>query len=338
MRASRFALSFWLIIATSTTGVLARADAATPSAWMTDFAAAEAEAKRLNWPLLVHFYGPSCPPCRKMEGEVLQTPQVLKHLESGFIAVKVDCYKNAKVSSRFQIASMPTDLILSPDGKVLVRTEGYTGEPDRTRYLANLSKIDKQFAGKRLARTDAAAEPTVATDKGPTTKDRMVASGDKLVPFPAEPKKVDASGDSANQDDIDDVPAASAATIHVALDGYCPVTLRTTRLWKIGSKEFSLEHEGQTYCFTSSEKRTEFKANPTRYAPRLLGCDPVVLAESDLAIRGSTQFGAFYDGNLFLFESAESRAKFRKTPTRYSNLKQVVKPEDVKKIASATDK
>jgi YHS domain-containing protein/thiol-disulfide isomerase/thioredoxin len=338
MRASRFALSFWLIIASSTTGALARADSTTPSAWMTDFAAAETEAKRLNWPLLVHFYGPSCPPCRKMESELLQTPQVLKYLESGFIAVKVDCAKNLKVSGRFQIASMPTDLILSPDGKVLVRTEGYMGEPDRTRYLANLSKIDKQFAGKRLARTDAAAEPTIAKEKGPAAKDRVVASGDKLVPPPTEPKKVDASVDSANQDDIDDVPATSTPSVHVALDGYCPVTLRTTRLWKIGSKEFSIEHDGQTYYFTSSEKRAEFKAHPTRYAPRLLGCDPVVLAESDLAIRGSTQFGAFFDGNLFLFESAESRAKFRKTPTRYSNLKQVVKPEDVKKIASATDK
>jgi YHS domain-containing protein/thiol-disulfide isomerase/thioredoxin len=338
MRASQFALSFWLIIASSTTGLLACADAATPSAWMTDFAAAETEAKRLNWPLLVHFYGPGCIPCRKMENELLQTAPVLKHLESGFLAVKVDLARNPKLQARFQIALMPTDLILSPDGKVLVRTEGYEGEPDRARYLANLAKIDKQFAGKRLSRTAAAAEPTIAKEKGPATKERVVASGDKLVPYPTEPKKVDASGDSTIQDDIDEVPATSAASIQVALDGYCPVTLRTTRLWKIGSKEFSLEHEGQTYYFTSSEKLAEFKAHPVRYAPRLLGCDPVVLAESDLAIRGSTQFGAFFDGNLFLFESAESRAKFRKTPARYSNLKQVVKPEDVKKIASATDK
>ena len=72
-------------------------------------------------------------------------------------------------------------------------------------------------------------------------------------------------------------------------------------------------------------------------APRLLGCDPVTLAENDVAVRGSTQFGAFYDGALFLFESADSRTKFRKAPTRYSQLKHVVKPEDVKKVASNLD-
>jgi YHS domain-containing protein len=337
MRASRFALSFWLIIATTSTGAVALADPTASTVWLTDFNEAESEAKRLNWPLVVHFYGPSCPPCKKMEKELLLSPQVLKILDSGFIAVKVDVAKNLNLQPRFQIAAMPTDIILSPEGKVLVRTEGYTGAPeDRTRYLANIAKIDKQYAGKRLARTDAGAEPPVAKGKAPGTKDRAIASADKLVPDPTEPKKVNLPG--AKDNDLDDVPAAAAPSIQVAMDGFCPVTLRSTRTWKIGSKDFALEHEGQTYYFTASEKRAEFKSNPVRYAPRLLGCDPVVLAESDLAIRGSTQYGAFYDGNLFLFESAESRAKFRKEPTRYSNLKQVVKPEDVKTIASASNK
>jgi len=349
MRASQFALSFCLIIASASPDGLALADATATAVWMTDFAEAESEAKRLNWPLVVHFYGPSCPPCKRMEKELLLTPQVLKILDSGFIAVKVDVAKNLNLQPRFQIAAMPTDLILSPEGKVLVRTEGYTGEADKTRYLANLSKIDKQYAGKRLARTDAGdagADPAIAKDKapavkdkGPATKNRAIASNnDKLVPPPTDPKKVDVSGDSASQGDLDDVPAAAAPAIQLAMDGYCPVTLRSTRTWKIGSKDFALEHDGQTYYFTASEKRNEFKSNPARYAPKLLGCDPVVLAESDLAIRGSTQYGAFYDGSLFLFESAESRTKFRKTPSRYSNLKQVVKPEDVKTIASASNK
>jgi len=339
MRTSQFALSFCLIIASASTGGVVLAEPTATTVWMTDFAEAESEAKRLNWPMVVHFYGPSCPPCKKMEKELLLTPQVLRILDSGFIAVKVDVAKNLNLQPRFQIAAMPTDMILSPEGKVLVRTEGYDGTPaDRTRYLANISKIDKQFAGKRLARTGAGAEPTVAKDKAPATRDRAIASADKLVPPPTEPKKVDVRDDSPKGDELDDVSTPAAPSIQVAMDGYCPVTLRSTRAWKIGNKEFALEHEGQTYYFTATEKRAEFKSNPTRYAPRLLGCDPVVLAESDLAIRGSTQYGAFYDGNLFLFESAESRAKFRKTPSRYSNLKQVVKPEDVKKIASASDK
>ena len=109
---------------------------------------------------------------------------------------------------------------------------------------------------------------------------------------------------------------------------------------KYAGREFLTKQEQaaqNTVTAVATDKRDEFKAHPARYAPRLLGCDPVTLTENDVAVRGSTQFGAFYDGSLFLFESAASRAKFRKAPTRYSQLKHVIKPEDVKKVASNSD-
>jgi YHS domain-containing protein len=108
-----------------------------------------------------------------------------------------------------------------------------------------------------------------------------------------------------------------------------------TRAWKTGNSDITLEHEGQTFYFTAPEKRDEFKANPAKYAPRLRGCDPVALVKSDLAVRGSVKFGAFYEGELFLFETFDNRAAFRKDPVKYARLQHTLKPEDVKKIASA---
>jgi YHS domain-containing protein len=78
--------------------------------------------------------------------------------------------------------------------------------------------------------------------------------------------------------------------------------------------------------------RDEFKANPGKYAPRLRGCDPVALVKSDLAVRGSVKFGAFYEGELFLFETADNRAAFRKDPVKFARLQHALKPEDVKKM------
>jgi thiol-disulfide isomerase/thioredoxin len=151
MRTTWFALSMCLSLTSGPAARVALADPMPSSVWKLDFAAAEAEAKSLNRPLVVHFYGTRCPPCKKMEQEVLITPQVLKLLEAGFVAVKVDVVKNGRVSERFGITSMPTDLILSPDGKVLVKTEGYddigrAGDRDRQKYLANLSRINSQYA------------------------------------------------------------------------------------------------------------------------------------------------------------------------------------------------
>lgn len=360
MRTTWFALSLCLSVASGPAAHVALADPMPSSVWKLDFAAAEAEAKALNRPLVVHFYGTRCPPCKLMEQEVLITPQVLKLLESGFVAVKVDVVKNRKVSERFGIASMPTDLILSPEGKVLVKTEGYeglatVGDRDRKKYVANLSRINSQYAAKverheqpKIADKKSSAEQRdprtpVKSDRAlastaPATKDKLVPPANKIDP----PAGFQSGGSQAEEPrKLDEVPDAPAGIepddVLVAMDGYCPVTLRTTRTWKSGDKAFPLEHEGQIYYFVTADKRDEFKAHPARYAPRLLGCDPVTLAENDVAVRGSTQFGAFYDGALFLFESADSRTKFRKAPTRYSQLKHVLKPEDIKSVASNVD-
>jgi YHS domain-containing protein/thiol-disulfide isomerase/thioredoxin len=326
------------------------ADPTPASVWLTDFAKAEAEARELNRPLVVHFHTKSCPPCRKMEKEVLHTLPVLKMLDQGFVAVKVDLDHavSEKYQKRFRVESMPTDLILGLDGKVLYRSEGYEGgaSGDRQKYVASITRIDAKFAveGKRLARKSPESESgsRIAKDASNTGNSPVLAAnnvpvGGKLVPEPIEPRILDEDVVGAVEQ-----PATPPVTVAeqpvVGLDGYCPVTLRSTRTWKPGSTQYSLEHEGQTFLFLAAAKRDEFQANPARYAPRLLGCDPVKLVESDLAIRGSTKFGAYYEGSLFLFESADSRARFRKDPARYTHVKHVLKPEDIRKLASTAGK
>ncbi len=358
MRSPLFALVLSLYVGSAVAAHVAAAELKPEAVWKTDFAAAQEEAKKLNRPLVVHFHATWCGPCKMMEREVLHSPQVLKTLESGFVAVKVDVGKNRAVTDRYGVASMPTDMIIGPDGKVLSKSEGYDpAAGDRQKYISNITRIDARFAAERkqLARSNATSDDKGKTEKevatkpsAPTKPERTVASTpDKLVPPPTEPKKVpeiaatsqpaDGPANAPKQDvPVAAGPAASdSSAMLLAMDGYCPVTLRTTRAWKPGSSEIFCEHDGQIFFFTAAEKRDEFKANPGRFAPRHLGCDPVVLAQSDVAVRGSVKFGAFYEGELFLFESADSRAKFRKDPARYARLQHALKPEDVKKIASA---
>jgi YHS domain-containing protein len=107
------------------------------------------------------------------------------------------------------------------------------------------------------------------------------------------------------------------------------VTLRLTRTWKEGDEKFTAIHQGLTYHLLGQNELTSFREQPEKFVPRLLGCDPVALTENDLAIPGSTKFGAFYDGNLFLFENADARSKFKKNPQKYIRVRHVLKPEDI---------
>jgi thiol-disulfide isomerase/thioredoxin/YHS domain-containing protein len=116
---------------------------------------------------------------------------------------------------------------------------------------------------------------------------------------------------------------ATPRSIAVAIDGYCPVTLWDERQWVKGDPQYVTEHRNQIYYFSSAERLAEFETDPRKYVPQLLGCDPVVLMETDVAVPGSVQFGAFYDDELFLFATAENRATFKLSPDRYTRTRVV---------------
>ncbi len=113
------------------------------------------------------------------------------------------------------------------------------------------------------------------------------------------------------------------------LDGYCPVTLWKNRRWEKGSPQFRAEHRGQVYDFASAELLAEFNENPGRYAPRFLGCDAVVVLESDRAVLGSTRYAAFYDDELYLFVDDDNRQLFKQEPDRYIKTRVVLQIDEI---------
>ena len=102
-------------------------NAAADDVWRSDFDAALAEARRLNRPLLVHFYADWCGPCRQMEQNVLRREQVQRELRRLVVPVKVNTDRAPAVAERYHIDQLPTDLYLEPDGTPLVESSGYRG-------------------------------------------------------------------------------------------------------------------------------------------------------------------------------------------------------------------
>lgn len=122
-------------------------------------------------------------------------------------------------------------------------------------------------------------------------------------------------------------------TIETGLDGYCPVTLKRDRQWLRGKREFTAEHKGIRYHFMSKEICDSFKDHPETYAPKLLGCDPVILTETHRAIPGYTKYGAFFDEKLFLFSNAENRTRFKKNPLEFTRTQHVLKADEIIRTA-----
>ncbi|MFM9961902.1 MAG: thioredoxin family protein [Planctomycetaceae bacterium] len=275
-----------------------------PEAWKHDFTAASKEAKQAGRPLLIHFGATWCPPCRQMEKDVLHHPDVRDLLTQQFVAVIIDSDQHPELISQFEIKGLPTDVIVGPDGTVLLKAEGGR---DRKSYLAQLKQTLDKLAPQTESPSDRVQEEQLVQNGTPGT-----ARVSEQTPEPVREEK----------------PAPQVKLL-IGLDRYSPVALAKHRQWRKGKTEHALVYQGVVYLLCDTEEYKEFQADPAKYAPRLLGCDPVVLWNSDRAVPGSTQFGAYFDGELFLFASPENRDRFKTSPTLFARSQHVLKIDEI---------
>lgn len=268
--------------------------------WRNDFEQGRAEAKRLNRPLLVHFYADWCVPCRRMERDVFRAPEFLRQLDGRFIAVKIDADQRPELVEKFGVQGLPTDLFVDPDGRVLAQSTGYVGRGD---YLSQMARVDARFDVARkthIARSQAGAPPaTLPTRREPVVQKPAV----RHMPQPPV----------------------------IGLEGYSPISLWNWREWRKGSREFAAVYRGITFHMATAEERRQFEGDPEQYVPKLLGCDPVVMANTERAIPGSTRFGAYYNGELYLFASAENRDRFKQAPHRFTSTRHAVSVDEIER-------
>ncbi len=107
-------------------------------------AAAPAEAEKGSRRILYDFNAAWCGPCHELDDEVFKNPEYARFINEHFVAVSVvdrqseDGRNPAGVSElqrRYRISAFPTLILAAPDGSVIARMEGYSGEAATMRFL-----------------------------------------------------------------------------------------------------------------------------------------------------------------------------------------------------------
>ena len=90
--------------------------------WSASLDQAQQRAGQQNRMVLLHFWSLDCPPCRRLEANVFNRPEVASAVHRNYVAVKINVREDQSAAQRFQITRIPTDVILTPDGREVYRT------------------------------------------------------------------------------------------------------------------------------------------------------------------------------------------------------------------------
>ncbi len=278
-------------------------------AWREDLQQAHAEATASGKPLLLHFYGDNCPWCDKLEVGAFKDPQVGQAIGQGFIPVKVHTGKNENLVQMFKVKSIPTDVVVTPQGQVLAHG---TSKQVPGEFISALVQSTQSLAQPQAAAMAAAAQnpgpPTAAPPAQSVAANAPATPGGEVAPA-----AVSAS-------------TANSFTMPVGFSGGA-----TGQLAGVRTEGMSFGAPAQAEVAPS---KAAIVANPLMQQPAAPGNSKATAStQPELAIEGycavtiadevrweegKPEFGVVHLGKLYLFANQAAMQTFLANPEPYT--------------------
>jgi len=255
----------------------ARGDEPAAIAWQYDYGASLEQARSSNRYLWIHFTGPWCPNCTRMERDSFSHPSIVEQSQRSFLPLKLRSDENEQLVAAFGLTAIPATIIVAPNRDVIGFHQGYLG-PDDLLALLNDCLARHPLAPAERAKTGAKE---------------------------SQPREQHPEG------------AKPEIKSELALNGYCTVSLIDDRKLVKGQAEHAVAHQGRTYRFGSLTASERFRQDPARYLPWNDGACPVTQLEERLSKPGDPRWGVLYAGRLYVCASEQNRRRFMENPARY---------------------
>lgn len=94
--------------------------------WLTDLPPALAKAKETGRPIMIDFYADWCGPCKMLDAETYSDDRVAQ-ASTNLVMVRIDVDQNQLLAGRYRVESIPTIVVLNPDGTESNRAVGFMG-------------------------------------------------------------------------------------------------------------------------------------------------------------------------------------------------------------------
>lgn len=309
--------------------VLAAPAAAQQPRWQTTLEGAKRLAGQTNQLVLIHFWAPYCTACRRMEQEVFPDPAVVATIQTYYVPVKINTEYFPATANQFGITSLPTDVILTPQGHVLAKIEGMAKAPDYTSRLGQVATSVRPQSPPAVYAQVPPAQPTQAAGAGyfpaasafaapAFASGRATPQGPAYQAAPvAQP--IAAANTPAAALPAYAAPAGSAVSppqtaplqpgVAVAAGPAPPASPYGARL-----PDASAPPAGSPPPSSAPD------AVPAPGTPQvgLDGFCPVRLAETQKWVLGDRRWGVIHQGRVYLFAGPNEQARFYANPEAYA--------------------
>ncbi|MCF2873990.1 MULTISPECIES: thioredoxin family protein [unclassified Tenacibaculum] len=112
--------------------------------WMTSFEDAKKMSIATNKLILIDFWATWCVPCKKMESDTWNKPEIQEVL-SAYVPLKIDIDVFRKVSNKYSANRIPYVLIVDANGEVVFNETGYKDKTHMLRVLKKYAINTKSF-------------------------------------------------------------------------------------------------------------------------------------------------------------------------------------------------
>lgn len=316
--------------------------------WQSDLEAAKAAATQADKLVLVHFWTPSCRPCRLLENQVFNQPAVARAVAQQFVPVKINAEEAQQLAQNFGVTKVPTDIILTADGKPVDRmTSPNTPMAYVGRLMNAVAKAEtKSGANFQLASAAApynqsnspygnlsvppAASPSSTPGAAPKTpaSTAQTAAASQVNPYATR-------GQSATDSRYGVAPPAAPSkpqlpTAAQLNNPYAsqPATRPTNQPTNKPTVPTTNTAATTTAPAAASAAVTNTKPTLPPGAPPV-GFDghcPVTLVKARKWVYGDAAWGAIHEGRTYLFVGQAERDTFLKSPEVYSPVLSGVDP------------
>ncbi|MGH7135565.1 MAG: thioredoxin family protein [Pirellulales bacterium] len=280
--------------------------------WQTDLEAAQRTARESGRLVLLHFGGPWCEPCRRLEQQVFSQPGFGRDLAARYVAVKVDPRQQPKLAEKYGVHAVPTDVVTTARGQLVMKVES----PDNAAaYSATLNRIADNVlpAANPVAATSPPRDSASAVTPSRGQLDRYADYYNRRKPLsPSRDPGASAASDRSSQPSVQNPAPATVATA------------------AYGPNRTSGDHKGELagqqpspsgHCYLGHYPNGAAEDTPPVAAHPPFALDrycAVTLVEKRRWEVGDERWGAIHRGRTYLFVSEDAQKAFLANPDRYS--------------------